>query len=202
MSGATNLALLMSCGQNVNVAKTQMWPKCKCCQSTNVAKTQLLTKRKSTQNANLAKTQIFPKLEIELDMARNYLKFPEYLELAGNGWKKPAPHHSWYWGGGWPRPPHKTEAEAGVASQDLGHARPVSGREWCPCVPLHLPLQRPVRPESLHHRAPGESACTIPHQAWPQLETERTYNRSLYRVTVFKFWSPSDRICTSTAFYK
>ena len=172
----------MSCGQNVNVAKTQMWPKCKCCQSTNVAKTQLLPKRKSTQNANLAKKEIFPKLEIELDMARIYLKLLEYLELAG---KSPPPITVDTGGWGWPRPPHKTEAEAGVASQDLGHARPVSNQEWCPRVPLNLPLQRPGRPELLHPRAPGESACTIPRQAWPQLETERTYNRSLYTVTVF-----------------
>ena len=70
-----------------------MWPKRKCGQNANVARAEMLSKRNCCQNAKVRKTQIlqkkqiFPKLEIELDMAKNYLKLPEYLELAGNGWK-------------------------------------------------------------------------------------------------------------------
>ena len=71
------------CGQNANVAKMQMLPERKCFQNAIVAKTQKYAKRKSRKKNK----QFFPKLEIELDMARNYLKLPEYLELAGNGWK-------------------------------------------------------------------------------------------------------------------
>ena len=84
---------------------------------------------------------------------------------------------------GGPAPLTRQRQRLGWQVKTQGSA-PRIGLELFPRAPCNFLCNDPGIPESLHP-APGESSYTILRQAWPQLEKERTYIRSLYTVNVF-----------------